>query len=72
MTDDSMRIVFYNCVSCPIRDAGFTAEGYRGEVLCFGPWLVVAGSPAKLLGCQFPSQGAAEEWVRDQSDVRLH
>ena len=60
MTD--VRIVLCGCASCPIRDSGFTPESYRGETLCFGPWLVVVGCPARLLGCQFSSQEAAETW----------
>ena len=67
-----MRVVLCGCASCPIRDAGFTPESYRGETLCFGPWLITSGSPARLVACQFRSQEHAEEWVRDQSDVCLH
>ena len=63
---DSMRIVLCGCASCPVRDRRVHPESYRGETLCFGPWLVVVGCPARLLGCQFASQEAAEEWVRDQ------
>ena len=70
MTDNSMRIVLCGCASCPIREAGF--ESYRSQSLCLGPWMVVVGCPARLLGCQFASQEAAEQWVRDESGARLH
>ena len=67
---NSIRIVLCGCASCSVRDRGFTS--YQTEVLCLGPWMVVVGCPAKLLGCQFPSQEAAEEWARDQAGARLH
>jgi hypothetical protein len=70
MTDDSLRIVLCGCASCPVRDSGFAS--YQTEALCLGPWMVVEGCPARLLGCQFPSQEAAEEWARDQAGARLH
>ena len=43
-----VRIVLCGCTSCPVRDSGFTS--YQTEALCLGPWMVVEGCPARLLG----------------------
>jgi hypothetical protein len=68
---DSMRVVPCGCSSCEVRDGGFVSY-YQTEALCLGPWMVLEGSPARLLGCQFPTQEAAEEWARNQAGARLH
>jgi hypothetical protein len=69
---DSTCVVPCDCGSCPVRDAGFKPEAYRGESLGLGPWMALEGYPARLLACQFPTQEAAERWARDQVDASLH
>jgi hypothetical protein len=58
MTDDSMRIVLCGCASCPVRDAGFKPESYRGETLCFGPWMIVEGRPRTASRLPIPKPGS--------------
>jgi hypothetical protein len=67
MTDDP-RIVECGCERCPIRDGGF--KSYAGPHLCLGPWMILQGNPVRLVACQFPSEAAAQLWIR--GDEILH